>query len=374
MNSDILDANLKYYAEYDGIDYNTDLRPDVDDDDQWPNIYDPEFFGSEELPSDKVQNMCTSDRVVERSPEVRANPTHSVHYLFDGTFNNHLISNPGLFFHYATFHTPLLDLDIHSAYILKVILGDIPTTDNKEELFRLRSLEMADMLRHSTYSRYQHDPVFYEAIVQQSYKDAARRMERGEQEPICVYPLAYALYKLFSRARQAGHPAGNMIVEKELRVPNNPKSQPLIRHGCDLLAIEFDETDHGDASSSSSSSRTTTTWVFSDKGIRFLTQFIEFEASHDDMEAGTNTTFRDIHYDSYRSVHTGTISRKFSKLWMEVDDLVGDDGEEEVPPSPTIAETGNDSDVVGKCNRSDAAAEGGCEDVYVKNGIDHSEL
>mmetsp|Transcript_18729 Transcript_18729/g.52351 ORF Transcript_18729/g.52351 Transcript_18729/m.52351 type:complete len:774 (+) Transcript_18729:153-2474(+) len=358
-NQDILDTDLKTYATHDGIDYNTHLKMDHVSDDHWPNIYDPEIFDAE-LPSDKEQNSCGSI-IKEHSAVVRANPTKSIKLMNDGTYNGHLINNPGLFFHLATFDTPLLDLDIHSAYILKVILGDIPTPSTKDEMFRLRSLEMANMLRHSVHLRCDFDPIFYDASLVEAY----RKGYLDEYDKICSYPLAYSLFKLFLKARKAGHAAGSMIVEKDLHPPT--RHPPLNHHGCDLPTIEFEEGNYHQTSDEDDSETVPppTKWVFSDRGISFLKQYLDFIESHDGMSMGSNMTFRDVHYDSYQSTYTGTKSRPFSKLWMEVDDIFGDvdvDVEDRVA-SPTSAESSGDEH---------KSAAGACGDTV--GGIDCIEL
>ncbi|VEU44304.1 unnamed protein product [Pseudo-nitzschia multistriata] len=322
INENMLPNNLRGYKTYGGVEYNTELETKVDKDD-WPNIYDTELYGSE-IPSETFQNSCGTS-VDDHSTVVRADPTGHCLYQIEGAHNHHLINNPGFFYHHAEFETPLLDLDIHSAYILKVILGDIPSPDTMEEMFRQRSLETAEAIRHSQLVRFLYDPVYHEATILKSYE--GKLNERS-------YPSAYQFFKLFSKARRAGHPAGNMIVEKNANATTMKGGTTDAIPSCyDLRAIKFTEDDYhqnddsNQRAASSSPSTAATTWVFSERGLVFLKQFLDSMEAHWEMQPGTNMTFRDFRFDSYQSVYTGTKPRRFSKLWLEVDDLVGDEGD-----------------------------------------------
>jgi len=146
---------------------------------------------------------------------------------------------------------------------------------------------------------------------------------------------------LFLKARKAGHPAGSMIVEKKTRTDTDIDSES------ESESVKSD-IDSDKSSSSSSNGRSNkynsihaltftvnhnitaigttapTVWSFSDRGVAFVEQYVDFIESHGSIEEGTNKTFRDMYYDSYQSVYTGTKPRKFSKLWMDVDDISGD--------------------------------------------------
>lgn len=293
INDDILDVSLTQYPEW-----NTDLQLDVDED-YWPNIYDPEVFDPDNgkvLPSETDKNSNGSP-IHANNGMLRADPSFS-YFQHDATHNNHLITNPGMFFHYEGFETPLLDLDIHSAYILKVMLGDIPTPDTKGEMFWARSRESAENLRHSAHIRIMLDEAFAEAVLLKEYEIEGFRED-------CIYPSAYTFYKLFSHAKLAGHPAGDMLVEVE---DSGHSVQPD-----DNFVFPDEVSSEGKQ------------WTFSEKGLQLVQMYSNFVFSHYEVKQGTNETFRDHLQDNLRSIHTGTRPRRFSALWLDVDDLIGDD-------------------------------------------------
>ena len=256
-------------------DINPELRVDEtirNNDTYWPNIYDPDVFDPQlgrPLPSETYANSCGYP-VHENKGVLRANPEESWHDGAQGTYNRHLISNAGLFYHQQQFETPLLDLDIQSAYILKVILGDIPTPTTKEEMFHEKSIDMMDWLRNSAMGkRYHEDEIFRNEITIRGYVDDGFTENRLFD---CPYDNGFVLFKLFSKARKAGHPAGNMIVERTTTATGDAENSNNVNDDDKYSALSFTVDDRRKSipsTDSASTAATTTTWMFSDRGVVF---------------------------------------------------------------------------------------------------------
>ena len=199
-DEDILSSKLNIYNYEKEAPYNYYLNPDLvqpssssseqerDNPNYWPNIYDTTKFGNVELPSETNHNRCggysftnsNKDDDVEHdhTPVLRADPSIGLwHHQYLGLYNNHLIHNPNFYKHRVESDTPLLGLDISSAFILKVMIGDIDedttntntdtdtdtdtnTKMTKDEMFIENSREMFHHLRHSRTSRYIQDEIF----------------------------------------------------------------------------------------------------------------------------------------------------------------------------------------------------------------------
>lgn len=275
------------------------------DEDYWPNIYDPEIFDPDNgkvLPSETEENskgspIHANNGMLRADPQARPHEYYSYNHF--GTYNNQLINNPGIFFHAEQFEVPLFDIDIHSAFILKVMLGKISSPITKEDMIWARSKELAENLRHHISYRLDADYDFAEAFLLKSYEEEGFRKD-------CMYSDAYSWFKLLSRAKAAGHPAGNMLMKVE-DLDNYKGVQAdgnFIFH--DEVSLEGKH------------------WTFSKQGLQLVQMFKDSELDRVSMKEGTNETFRDYLPGSLRSIHTGTRPRRFSSLWLEVDDLLGD--------------------------------------------------
>ena len=133
-------------------------------DSSWPNIYD-RMFGNV-LPSETEENQCDGHSIHANQGTLYANPNSDLYASapvgWTGLYNRHLISNPGMFYHYNDDETPLAMADIQSKLILKVIIGDV-RTPTKEEMLMENSREIFDILRTSREERYYFDETFANA-------------------------------------------------------------------------------------------------------------------------------------------------------------------------------------------------------------------
>jgi len=301
-NETILDKELYGYAEHDDIEYSTELKTNVDAS-HWPNIYDPTVFDPDNgrpLPSETDLNSCGVP-VHDNNAMLRADPENFCYFDYSGTYNHHLITNPGFFRHFDVYDSPLLNLDIQATYILKVITGEIPTPNTMEEMNHRQSLKMAEWLRHSSSIRFQYDKVYADALVESAYETDA---------DFCPYDVAFSYFNMLLEAKQAGHPAGTFLEEA------SADSEPSERGCWGMDNFRFVEN--------SSGNNTSPVYAFSQRGLVLMIQIVHHSLAHFEIKEGSNQTFRDIHYDVYKSVYTGTQPVPFSKLWLEVDDILGD--------------------------------------------------
>jgi len=86
-------------------------------------------------------------------------------------------------------------------------------------MFHEKSFDMMDWSRNSAMTkRYHEDEIFRNEIVLLGYADDGFVEKRFhcpyDYAMLCYAMPCYAMYKLFSKARKAGHPAGNMIFER----------------------------------------------------------------------------------------------------------------------------------------------------------------
>jgi hypothetical protein len=304
VDESILADQLYGYAELNGAKFNTELKTNVDDS-HWPNIYDPAVFDPDNglpLPSETDLNSCGIP-VHDNNAMLRANPVNYFYSDEPGTYNHHLITNPGFFRHHTLYETPLLNLDIQATFILKVITGEIPTPKTREEIYHKRSLKMAEWFRHSSYVRTLEDKVYADALLEKSYENESSR----------PYDTAYSNFNLFLEAKYAGHPAGTFLEEASA-------DHELSEWGCwDSENFRFVENSNTNGTSTPSP-----VYAFSERGLIFMEQMNHHNMAHTDIQIGSNQTFRDMHYEEYKSIYTGTKPVPFSKLWLEVDDILGD--------------------------------------------------
>jgi len=299
----VLDDQLYGYYEYDGEIYNPDARSNLDPS-ALTNLYDPSVFdpnNGKPMPSETELHSC-GNPVHNHSETLIVDPDKDFYYDRIGTYQNALITNPGFFHHHTIYETPLLNLDIQSAYILKVITGEIPMPSTKEERYLKRAERMAEFIKHSSHVRYLDDPVYADAIDESAY----------EVDWYRPYDTAYSFFQMFREARVAGHSTGSFLVEID---PDDPKSAPKDASGpgCwDMANFRFEYDG--------------ITYAFSEQGLIFMAIQVAHMESHTEIAEGSLETFRDKHYKEYQSVYTGTKTVPFSKLWMEVDDILGDVG------------------------------------------------
>ena len=304
----IIADKLYGYAEWQGRQYNPEAKTNVDPS-HWPNIYDLSIFDPENgkpLPSETELTSCGTP-VHNNSGVLRANPEKDFYYDRIGTYNHHLITNPGFFHHHTTYDTPLLNLDIQSAYIVKVLTGEIPTPSTRQEMYEERSKQIADFWRHSYFCRLLEDSVFADAYWELVYK------ELQEERP---YEAAFAMSRLFLQAKMAGHPAGSFLVEvdpESVAAQSSPyEAAEISEWGCEgMHNYRFYHN-------------STTTYAFSEQGEILMENIMHHNFAHYEIRPNSNETFRDKHYEAYQSVYTGTKPVPFSKLWMEIDDIGGD--------------------------------------------------
>lgn len=302
----ILDVRLLGYAEYNGILFNAEAVPEVDPE-SWPNIYDPSVFDPQNgkpLPSETELTSCGMP-LHNHSKVLRADPNAELFYDSIGTCNHQLVTIPGFFLHYVNYQIPLLNLDIQSAYILKVITGEVPTPSTRMERFNERSRKVADFMRHSSTIRYYEDPVYAEAMEEQAY----------EIDIVRPYDTAYTNFRMLLEAKLAGHPAGSFLEEVDQHLDLNRNSpneaDEISKAGC--LGVENYRFEHKGV-----------TYKYSERGEAFMRLQIDLSNARADVSPNSTETFRDKHYDSLRSVYTGTKSVPYSKPWIEIDDILGD--------------------------------------------------
>jgi cation diffusion facilitator CzcD-associated flavoprotein CzcO len=307
------DSILEYNMDNDGYDHlNLDSL----------ELYHPKDFNPEEgrsLPSETLLNSC-NDPIHANDGTLIIDHQMQASRELSGTYNHHVIGNPGFFLHHNRYDSPLFSLDIQSAFILKVMIGDIPTPDTTDEMINKNTVRSLQWLRNSSDERYLFDEMYAYALNRKKYKT--------NSENFRPYSLLYPYFLLLLDAKKAGHPAGSFLVEKD------PLEAETTTGGStpdcwDLTQLRF-EDEIG----------LTPVWGFSEKGLVMADIFIRYYLSHSEIPKGTNKTFRDVHHGAYRSIHTGTKSMQFSKLWIEIDDILGDvDGQnistvEEVCTSP----------------------------------------
>jgi hypothetical protein len=302
VDETILAKELYGYSEYDGIEYNTELKTNVDSF-SWPNIYDPAEFDPDKgrpLPSETDLNSCGIP-VHNNNAMLRADPMNHFYGDEPGTYNHHLITNQGFFRHFTLYDSPLLNLDIQATYILKVITGEIHTPKTIEEIYRRRSWKLAEWLRHSSFVRFHADKIYADALIETDYES---------NKSYRPYDSAYTNFNMLLEAKQAGHPAGTFL--EEASADFEPSEL-----GCwDMKNFRFVGNNSGN--------NTSPVYAFSQRGLVYLEQIIHHNLAHSEIEIGSNQTFRDMHYEDYKSVYTGTQPVPFSKLWLEVDDILGD--------------------------------------------------
>jgi hypothetical protein len=255
--------------------------------------------------------------------------------------NNHLIHNPNFYKHRVETDTPLLGLDISSAFILKVMIGDIDQDSTKkmtkDEMFIENSREMFHYIRHSRSTRYNQDEIFRNAYNRLWYINDTFSIDESR----CVYNHGYPIFKLFLKAYKAGHPAGSMIMkindDDDVNNVNNNTDTDYYDDKDGRRPVFTDRYGYNNSDSSSSSSSSDgnddvfndfhkgSKWTFSDRGMKFINFNSDSSQAREDIPTNTNLTFRDIYYEnSYESIYTGIKPRKFTKLWLHVDDILGD--------------------------------------------------
>jgi hypothetical protein len=162
---------------------------------------------------------------------------------------------------------------------------------------------MAEWFRHSSYVRTLEDKVYADALLEKSYENESSR----------PYDTAYSNFNLFLEAKYAGHPAGTFLEEASA-------DHELSEWGCwDSENFRFVENSNTNGTSTPSP-----VYAFSERGLIFMEQMNHHNMAHTDIQIGSNQTFRDMHYEEYKSIYTGTKPVPFSKLWLEVDDILGD--------------------------------------------------
>ena len=370
-DEDILSSKLNIYNYEKEAPYNYYLNPDLvqpssssseqgrDNPNYWPNIYDTTKFGNVELPSETNHNRCggysftnsNKDDDVEHdhTPVLRADPSIGLwHHQYLGLYNNHLIHNPNFYKHRVESDTPLLGLDISSAFILKVMIGDIDedttntntdtntnTKMTKDEMFIENSREMFHYIRHSRTTRYIQDEIFRNAYDKLYFVNDIF----ANDEAMCVYDHGYPVFKLFLKAYIAGHPAGSMIMKINDGSVNNNNTDTDTDMATDYYYDKdgrrpvytdrygYNNNDNDDDNDDDvfHDFHKGSKWTFSDRGMKFLNFTRDSGRSREDIPLNTNLTFRDMYYEkSFESMYTGIKPRKFSKLWLDIDDIVGD--------------------------------------------------
>jgi len=155
------------------------------------------------------------------------------------------------------------------------------------------------------------------------------------------YSLGYLVYKLGMTAKKGNHSAQSLIVEinKNTNTNNTTTNQSnttttttTTNDNNDDVCISNDNNDYDDDNvcslyvyadindDSYNSNNTRTMYTLSKKGMIFLQMTLDEYRSIYDIEKGTNQTFRDQNYHSFQSIYTGTQSRNFPTLWMNMDD------------------------------------------------------
>jgi cation diffusion facilitator CzcD-associated flavoprotein CzcO len=301
--------------EYDDDEYDDDEYDDdeYDDDEYYDHLgidyyelYHPKDFNPEKgrpLPSETLLNSC-NDPIHANDGTLIVDHKTEISRVLSATYNRHVIDNPGFFHHHNLYDSPLFSLDIQSAFILKVIMGDIPTPDTIDEMINKNIIRSLEWLRNSSEERYYNDEMYADALTRQKYKT--------NSENFRPYSLLYPYFILLLDAKKAGHPAGTFLVEKD---PLEDKTTTGVSTpDCwDLTQLRFEED-----------SGLKPVWGFSEKGLVMADLYLRYYLSHSEIPKGTNKTFRDVHHGAYRSIYTGTKSTQFSKLWMEIDDILGD--------------------------------------------------
>jgi hypothetical protein len=362
-DDDILSPKLNIYNYEEEPPYNYYLNPDLIKPPssllEWPNIYDYNKFGNE-LPSEMKHNACggysfnnnnnnnnndnkDGSKIDEydHTPILRADPSIGLwHHQYLGMYNNHLINNPNFYKHRVETDTPLLGLDISSAFILKVMIeqgSDIEDTNTnttimtKDEMFIENSRDMFHDIRHSQSTRYNQDEIFRNAYNKLCYIDDVF----ADDESMCVYNHGYRFFKLFLKAYKAGHPAGSMIMKiTNNNINNNNNNTDYYDDKDGRRPVYTDRYGYNNSDSDSSIEydgddifhdfHIGTKWTFTDRGMKFINFNSDSMLAHEDIPTGTNLTFRDMYYDSYQSIYTGIKPRKFTKLWLYIDDILGD--------------------------------------------------
>jgi len=319
LDDAILANKLLTYAEYDGKFYNPEMKPKVDAS-HWPNIYDPSVFDPENgkiLPSETNLNSCDNP-IHSNNGMLRADPEMELNYDIVGTYNSHLVSNPGFFYHQDIYDTPLLHLDINAAFILKVIVGDIPTSKTTEEAFQQRSIIAAEWLRHSSDLRYTMDQVFADAMIENMDRDSGNGKDLKMYRP---YVEAWNFFQMFLQAKKAGHSSGSFLME----VTEEEQKDHITERGCGGME-NFRFRTHLGYPHNINTNETSAVYAFSERGLVFMEQALYEAMSRQMIPKGSELTFRDMHSEDYQSIYTGTKSARFSKPWIEIDDVLGDVG------------------------------------------------
>ena len=322
------DGETNYYIDNGWI--NTEMENDRDWE-GWENLYNRSVFDPENgfpLPSETDFHSCGNPIHANHGGDLWVDPSRKVL----GTYNHQLISNPGIFFFIDQSEEPLANIDISAALIVKSITGDVPTPATKAERFERRIADMLGWIRHSRVSRSHLDNTFYEALTESSME--------AEKENHPPYSLLYHYFRMFLMAKEAGHSAGSFIVEVTESNNETPNYKTLSKKDCHRIEnYRFEGLWYGNDDA-------VRIYTFSDKGLVYLKQQLDYRKSRENVkEQGGNATFRDIIYDSYQSVYTGTKPRPFSKLWIEVDDILGDNIEGDVR---TVEKSQSASKVVGE--------------------------
>ena len=259
-------------------------------------------------------NTKSNTNFVTQRILVRVNPDDFGDH--DLLHNHHLIANPSILFlsdHQYGF--PLLELDIYSKMIAKVLLGEIASESNSntkhyDDTPQHEQQEPISIKPNSTEPKYNRTTMEYEYANDNTLK-------------------GYTFYRLGMAAMEADHPAQILITEvivdgNATSCRNNtlaPSSYYDIfvedKNDSRLTSLTNGTTHCG----TSSTGRRRRVWMLSEKGHMFLNMSKDENAARSAMRiCCTNETFRDFHYDSFRSIYTGTKSAKFPKLWMDMDD------------------------------------------------------
>ena len=213
-------------------------------------------------------------------------------------YNRHLITNPSMFFlHGHDYYYPLLELDVNAALIVKVLLQAVNDDDDDDD----------------------------------SYDD-----DGGGDNINSEKEFTSMIIKVGMAARKADHPAQALIAENE---------DAIGRNNYEAIIPTQRVRNNKIRSKSNDITRQKRDWHLSDQGKAFLHLCLDDKNSRiniggnnnnnkritgddndavlllDDSTTTTNQTFRDLHYDSYRSIYTGIQSKPFPKLWMDISDV-----------------------------------------------------